>query len=99
MGADDVVERGLDAEAERQRLARVEAARPAVDDAHDQFVGRAADTLGNLIAGDAAERRDLLADRAAHARHGEVDAGPELRKPGGMDEETDRRARARMPVQ
>ena len=54
----------------------VEAARPAGDDARHQFVGRAADARGDLVAGDALERRDLLADGAAYARHGEIDAGP-----------------------
>src|SRR5262249_13692083 len=91
MGTDDVLERGLDAEAERQRPARVEAARPAVDDAHDELVGLTPDARRHLVAGDAAQRRDLLADGAAHARHGEVHARPDLlaREPGGMDEEAD----------
>src|SRR5712691_4947287 len=76
--AHDVVERGLGAEAERGGAAGVEPLRPAADDARDQLVGLAADARRNLVAGDALERGDLLGDRAGDARHGEVDARPEL---------------------
>ena len=47
-----------------------------------------------------AQRLDLLGDRAADARHGQIDARPELlaRQARGMDEEADRRARAGVRV-
>src|SRR5712692_1676675 len=64
MRADDVIECGFDLEAERDAAARVEAARPAGDNARDQFIRRAADALGDTIAGDALERGNLLADGA-----------------------------------
>ena len=44
---------------------RVEVARPAVDDAHDGRVGLTPDQLHRLLAGDAPQRLDLLADRRA----------------------------------
>ena len=44
----------------------------------DQFVRLAADARGDLGAGDARQRLDLLGDGAADARHGEIDARPEL---------------------
>src|SRR5215216_2786091 len=101
MGADDVVERGLDTKAERAGAAGVETARPAIDDTHDELVRLAADARRDRVAGDPPQRRDLLAHRAAHARHGEVDARPELlaREACGVDEEADRGARACMPMQ
>ena len=80
----------LDREAERPRALAVEPLRPAVDDAHDQRVGLAADARRDLVAGDPPQRLDLLADRAAHAGHGELTCGsifsrgspaPWIRKP------------------
>ena len=80
---------------------RIEPARPAGDDAGDQRIGLAADAGGDLVAGDPAQRGDLLGHGAADARHGEIDARPELRRvePRGMNEKAHRRARARMPMQ
>ena len=87
--------------AQRQRAAGIEPARPAGDDPRHQRVGLAADAGRNLVAGDAAQRGDLLGHRAAHAGHGEVDAGAELFAvdAGGVNEKSDRGARARMPMQ
>ncbi len=66
------------AKAERERAARIELARPAGDDARDERVGHAADAGGDFVAGDAAQRGDLLGDGAADARHGQIDARAEL---------------------
>ena len=67
----------LDLEAEFGRALALQAVRPAGDDAHHEFVG-----LGHarrdLVAGDPAQRLDLLADRAAHAGHGEIDVRLDL---------------------
>src|SRR6185437_7880480 len=100
MDADDLVEAVLDLEAERHGPPGVETARPAGDDALDQRIGLAADARGDLVAGDALQGRDLLADRDRDARHGQVDAVAELlpRQPYGVEEEPDRRTRAGVPV-
>src|SRR5450756_840948 len=74
MDADDVVECRFHLEAEREAAARIEAAWPAGHNAFDQFVRCTLDAPGDLVAGDAAQRRNLFADRAAHSRHGEIDA-------------------------
>ena len=76
--ADDVVERAFRDESEFARPPGLEAVRPAVDDAHHQRIGLAADAGGDLVAGDPPQRFDLLGDGAGHAGHGEVDAGAEL---------------------
>src|ERR1700720_1872045 len=68
---DDCVERGLRPEPQRRRAARVEILRPAGDDFCYHFVGLAADAAGDVGAGDPGESRNLLADGAAQARHGE----------------------------
>jgi hypothetical protein len=54
MDADDLVERGLGTETQRQRAGRIEPARPASDDAGDQRIWRAADAGGDLVSGHAA---------------------------------------------
>src|SRR5215471_18660821 len=73
----DFVERVFGLEAELARAARLDALRPARDDARDQRILGAANARGNALAGDAPQRRDLLGDGAAHARHGKIDAGTE----------------------
>ena len=100
MNADDLVERAFGNEAQRGRALGLEAVRPAGDDAHDQFVRLAADARRDLVAGDPAQRLDLLGDGAAHAGHGQVDARLDLvaRQPRGVNEEADRRARAGVGV-
>src|SRR5262252_2539755 len=65
----DFVERVFGLEAELARAARLDALRPARDDARDQRILGAANARGNALAGDAPQRRDLLGDGAAHARH------------------------------
>src|SRR5919204_3809514 len=77
MDAHDFVERVLGLEAELTRAARLDALRPARDDARDQRVLGAANARGNAIAGDAAQRRDLLGHGAGYARHREIDARTE----------------------
>jgi len=101
MGADDVVERRFHLEAEHEAAARIEAAWPAGNDALNQFVRCTLDAPGDFVAGDAAQRRDLFADRAAHTRHGDIDAVAQLRarQADGVDEKSDRRAWAGMPMQ
>ena len=56
MGADHLVERGFDAEAQRQGAARVEAARSTGDDTRNQLIGLAADARQDLVAGHAPQR-------------------------------------------
>src|ERR1700690_2221111 len=101
MGADDVVERRFPLEAEREAAARIEAAWPAGDDALNQFVRCTLDESADLVAGDAAQRRDLFPDLAPHTRHGDIDAVAQLRarQAGCVDEKSNRRARAGMPMQ
>ena len=77
--ADDLIKRSLGAKAKRDRAPRIEATRPAVHDLHDHRIWLMPDARDDLIAGDATERGDLFADRAANAWHGEPDAAPELR--------------------
>src|SRR5579864_9132051 len=91
MDADDLVERSFRLKAQRQRAAWIEPARPAGDDPRHQRVRLAADAGGDPVAGDAAQRGDLLGHRAAHAGHGEVDAGAELFAvdAGGVNEKSD----------
>src|SRR5262249_1183625 len=98
MDAHDLVKRALGFEAELARAARLDALRPACDDARDQWVFRAANARGNLIAGDTAQRRDLLGDCAAHSRHRKIDARSEriARQRRRVNEEADCGARAGM---
>ena len=77
MNADDLVERALGLEAERQRARRRSGAASRRRCARSAR-RLAADARRDLVAGDPAQRLDLLADRAADARHGQVDARPEL---------------------
>src|SRR6266508_1625080 len=95
-----LVERALGLEAELARTARLDALRPALDDARHQRVLGAANPRGNAVAGDAAQRRDLLGHGAAHARHREIAARTErvARQARRVDEEADRGARARVRV-
>src|SRR5262245_15112203 len=69
MDAHDLVERVLGLEAKLARAPRLDALRPALDDARDKRVLDAADARGNALAGDAAQRRDLLGHGAGYARH------------------------------
>src|SRR5260370_12280120 len=96
----DLVERAFGFEAEFARAARLDALRPARDDARDQWILGAANARGNALAGDAPQRRDLLGDGAADARHRKIDAGTErvARQTRGVHEKADRGARARMGV-
>ena len=68
----------FDREAKLQARFGVDAFGPAGDDPHDQLVGLARMRAATLSPGDAPQRLDLLADRAADARHREIDAGAEL---------------------
>src|SRR6516164_605683 len=52
----DLVERAFGLEAELARAARLDALRPAFDDARDQRVLGAANARGNALAGDAPQR-------------------------------------------
>src|SRR4029453_6040584 len=74
MDAHDLVERALGLEAELARTARLDALRPALDDARDQRVLGAANARGDAVAGNAAQRCDLLGHGAGYARHREIDA-------------------------
>src|SRR5262244_2885556 len=100
MDAHDFVERVFGLEAELARAARLDALRPARDDARHQRVLGAANARGNALAGDAPQRRDLLGHGAADARHRKIDAGTErvARQTRRVHEEADRGARARMGV-
>src|SRR3954462_16024362 len=101
MDTDDIVEsllRGGEAEFFCPR--GLEISRPAGDDADDERVGLAPDPRGDLVAGHALERRDLLADGGRQAGHGEVAAGTRggAIHGRGMDEETHGGARRGVPV-
>src|SRR5215469_16991802 len=100
MDAYDLVERAFGLEAELARAARLDALRPARDDARDQRILGAANARGDAVAGDAPQRRDLVGHGAADARHRTIDAGTErvARQTRRVHEEADRGARARMGV-
>src|SRR5262245_6117898 len=100
MGANDLLERALRLEAELARAPRLDALRPARDNACDEIVVLAADAPRDPLAGDALERRDLLRHRAAHARHRETDARSErvARQRRRVQEEPHRGARAGVRV-
>src|SRR5579883_2091852 len=72
MRADNLVERRLGPKAQRGGAARVKILRPAGHDLGDRGVGLAADASYGIGAGNARERRDLLANRTAQTRHGEI---------------------------
>src|SRR5262249_61291214 len=90
MDADDVVEGGIAAKTELGGAARVEPARPAGNDPRDQRIGLAADARRHFVAGDPPQSGDLLSNRTADARHGEIDPRAEFAgvEPGGRDQET-----------
>ncbi len=98
MDANDLVERALGVEAQLARPARLDALRPAFDDARDQGIMVAADARRRPVAGNAPQRRDLLGDRAADAGHREIDTRSEsvAGETRRVDEEADRGARACM---
>src|SRR6185312_7620660 len=74
--ADDVVEILLGGgEAELARTRGLEIAGPAGDDAHDEGIRLALDAPGDLLAGDALQGRDLLADSGGKTGHGEAAPG------------------------
>src|SRR5262245_23003850 len=100
MDAHDFVERVFGLEAELARAARLDALRPALDDARHQWIRGGANARGHALAGDAPQRRDLLGDGAADARHRQIDARTEraARKTCRVNEEADRGARARVGV-
>src|SRR6185312_16878761 len=64
MRAHDVVEFVFHLESQLARTCAVDAFGPIGDDTGDQGVRFAADARGDLVAGDAAQRVDLFADRA-----------------------------------
>src|SRR5713226_911887 len=70
VGANDVVEARLGRKTEHARALALEPLRPAADDTRDHRIALAADAGGDLLSGDPPQRRDLLADRAGHPRHG-----------------------------
>src|SRR3954464_11783739 len=92
MDADDLLEGVLCREAELARAARVEAARPAGNDARDDRVGLATDALRHVVARDRTQGRDLLGDGGGDPWHGQVAArayarGVQRRR---VDQEPDR---------
>src|SRR6516164_5669695 len=94
MDADDLVKRAFGLEAELAGAACLDALRPALYAAGDERVVLAPDARCHPCTGDPPQRCDLLCHRAAHPRHGEIDARAERTacKRGGMEEEADRRA-------
>src|SRR6266536_2769648 len=100
MCADDVVEARLGPKPELDRAFGLEPLRPTADDALDQRIALPADASSDLVTGDSSQRRDLLAHRAGHARHGEIDPVPERlpRQRRRMHQKADRGPRARMGV-
>src|SRR5262249_20436851 len=96
MRADDVVECGLCLESEIAGALRIEALRPAGNDALDKFIRLTPDAPGDFVAGNTAQCLNLLTDRARYARHGKIDAWTELsaRQACGMDKKAHRGARA-----
>ena len=86
-------------EAELLRAAGVEApGQPATMRAIG-LVGLAAHPADGVVAGDAAQRRDLLGDGRGHARHREERRSPSARGRGrGVEEEADGCARRGEPV-
>src|SRR5262245_56691304 len=98
---DDVIEVALDElESKRPGPCRVEVARPSLHNAGDDWIGRVPDPRCNAIAGDAAQRGDLLGDRDRQPRHREIAAAADAAGVDccGVDQEADRRARRGVPV-
>src|SRR6185369_12005238 len=77
MDTNDIIESLLGGgKAEFSGAARVEIARPAVDDADDERVRLAPDPRRDLVARHPLQRRDLLAHRRGKTGHGEVAPRP-----------------------
>src|SRR5260221_2359001 len=68
--ADDLLEARVGPEAELERAAGVEIARPARDDLDDHRIGLAPDERRYLVSCHLAQCRDLVSDGDRHARHG-----------------------------
>ena len=100
MGADNIVERSFGLEPEVACALGIRSLSPSGDDSLDQLIGRPADPRGHLVAGNTAKRIDLFADRAGYTRHRKIDARADLlaREARGVDEKSDRGARACMRV-
>jgi hypothetical protein len=100
MGEDNIVNRTFSPVPKVACALGVGSLGPPGDDSLDQFIGRSANARSHLVACNTAERVDLFADRAGHARHSEVDARPDLfaREARGVNEKSDRCARTRMRV-
>lgn len=98
MRSDDGIKRGLGLESKIASTLCIKPLGPAGNNTLDKLVRFTADTRDNLVASDAAERVDLLADCARYTRHGKIDARPELfaGQTRGMDEKTNSGTRARM---
>lgn len=98
MPSDDVVKGGLGLKPKIASALCIKLLGPAGNNSLDKFVRFTVDTRGNLVASDAAERVDLLSDRARYTRHGKINARPELfaGQTRGMDEKTNSGTRARM---
>src|SRR5437868_6526365 len=76
--AHDLLEDAFRLKAKIARAACVNALWPAFHNARHQRIGFAPDARCHPLARDPAQRRDLLSDGAANARHGEVDARAKL---------------------
>src|SRR5207247_10151911 len=101
MHTDDVVKGSLGLKSEIASTFGIEAFRPSGNNSPNKFVWRTPDARNYLVASDAAQCLDLLADRARHTGHGEINARAEFfaSQARGVDEKTDRGARTcmRMP--
>src|SRR5262245_3668613 len=100
MGENDLVECSLSLETKVARTPGIDSLGPAGDDSLNQFIGRPADARGHFVARNTAKRLDLFADGAGYARHRKIEPRADLlaRKTRGMDEKSDRCARASMRV-
>src|SRR6266436_3974984 len=78
----------------------LEIARPAIDNAHDEWIRLAPDPPRHLVSRHPLQGRDFLAAGRRKAGHGEVAARAGCRAihGRGMDQEADRRARRGIPV-
>src|SRR5262249_14943787 len=100
MGADNIIECSFGLEAKVARSLGIGPLGPAGNDSLDQLIGHSAYARGHFVARNPAKRFNLFAHRAGYAGHRKVDARTDLlaHEPGGMDEKSDRRARASMRV-
>jgi hypothetical protein len=98
-GVDEVKSR-FGYETEGKAALRIEPLSPSPDDAGDGLVGFMPDQPDGLIASATSQRLDLVTDGAGNAGHVEVASrsNPGKIEHAGMDEEANRRARAREPV-